>query len=190
MDYRRIEDVGEGAKLKTSNIGVNNRYKIRTTKRHPVSITTIIHSHGFPLAQRETRDIGPDGMFIRTEPLIFPKNTVLALEFNLNIGGDPKRYRLPVFLGRRASDRSEEGLQLVFLLYREDVVRSYGNDLGSFLNHMNERSDIDGRSLTTERISCNGMIPDQGLSPDPGLGLKTFASSRAHNIKLDVVTFA
>jgi hypothetical protein len=143
LDGRRFKDERGVTLVITSNKGVATNYKVRATVRHQVSINAIIHSHGFPLAQCITRDIGPDGMFIKTEPLRVSKNTVLALEFDLSIGSATKHYRLPVFPGRRTTDRSEEGIQLIFLLHKEDVVRSYENDLNSFISHVDGFPDSD-----------------------------------------------
>jgi hypothetical protein len=90
---------GGGAVVITSNKDAAIKHQIRAAVRHQVSINAILYCHGFPLAQCTTRDIGPDGMFIKTGPLRVSKNTVLALEFELSIGSATQHYRLPVFLG-------------------------------------------------------------------------------------------
>ena len=138
----------------TFNNGVATKPKVRAAIRHQVSISTIIHSHGFPLAQCRTRDIGPDGMFIKSEPLRVSKNTVLALEFDLPLGSATRHYRLPVFLGRRTTDQSEEGIQLIFLLHKEDLIRSYENDLNSFIDHADrfpESDEVDSNKASLIR---------------------------------------
>jgi hypothetical protein len=150
----------------TSNKGAATKHQVRAAVRHRVSINTIIHSHGFPLTQCTTRDIGPDGMFIKTEPLRVSKNTVLALEFELPIGSAIKHYRLPVFPGRRTTDQSEEGIQLIFLLHKEDLVRSYENDLNSFISHGDRFPDSDQVDLNKESSIREIVLSRRGPSAD------------------------
>jgi hypothetical protein len=150
----------------TSNNGVATKHQVRATVRHHVSINAIIYSHGFPLAQCATRDIGLDGMFIKTEPLRVSKNTVLALEFDLPLGSAARHYRLPVFVGRRTTDQSEEGIQLIFLLHKEDLVRSYGNDLNSFIDRMNRQLTLDHVGLQERDVKSDLIMLRQTPSSD------------------------
>ncbi len=79
--------------------------------REPLNIKITIFRHSFPYAVRRSKNIGPDGIFVSTDPLNFTKNTYLEVEFELANNLGPRVFRLPVYVGHI----TEKGMNLLFV---------------------------------------------------------------------------
>lgn len=99
-----------------------NRYA--DNPRKPVELDVTIYCHTYPFVTRRSRSLGPDGIFVETGPLAFPKNAYLEVEFELADERGTRLYRIPVYVGQRNRD----GLDLLFV-NTYDRAFSYLQDL-------------------------------------------------------------
>lgn len=92
----------------------------RWSVRIPFTTEVILHHNGLPVAVCKSSDIGLGGLFIKTGPLIYPRDSVLDLSIELNTDQGRKRFHLRsavVF-------RSETGMGLMFLDPNSTVSRT------------------------------------------------------------------
>ena len=85
------------------------RYK--ESLRKPVRLKVDVYCHGYPFAQAEAQNLGPDGLFLGAQGLPTSRNTYLEVEFCLKDRRGLKLYRLPVYV----ADATEEGTDLHFV---------------------------------------------------------------------------
>jgi hypothetical protein len=85
------------------------RYK--ESMRKPVRLKVDVFCHGYPFAQAEAVNLGPDGLFLAIQGLPTSRNTYLEVEFCLRDRRGLKLYRLPVYV----ADSTDQGTDLRFV---------------------------------------------------------------------------
>jgi hypothetical protein len=88
----------------------------RCSARVPTTAKVLIYQNTIPVALCRTNDIGMGGMFLKYSGIIYPKNTLLELEFNLATESGVKLFHVPACVVHGAN----EGLGLMFL--KSDTV--------------------------------------------------------------------
>ncbi len=74
------------------------------------NVDVLLHYEGFLKTRCKANQIGIGGMFVKTNPLPFRRDTQLEVEFELAGPAGTRRYRLPALV----QHRSPEGLGLMF----------------------------------------------------------------------------
>lgn len=106
------------------DVPVDARKRLRTSLCREV----VIYRHGYPFAQAQMLDIGPDGIRLDT-PLNAAKNTFLEVEFSLGNAPYHNLYRLPIFVGRRRNDCGEREIELLFYEFKIDELAALEQEL-------------------------------------------------------------
>lgn len=73
----------------------------RWSNRYPLDVDVGLYQHGQRIAVCKIRDIGIEGMFLETGPLFYRVNTLLDVEFEIDVSRryrTPRVYRLPVMV--------------------------------------------------------------------------------------------
>ena len=86
---------------------MENRWSART----PFTAQVTLHHNSLPVAQCRASNIGLGGLFIKTGPLTYPRNSILEVDIKLNTDLGPERFRLRTCV----VNSSETGLGLMFL---------------------------------------------------------------------------
>lgn len=95
---------------------MEHRWSVRT----PITTEVNIHHNNRAVALGSVSDIGLGGMFVKTEPLAYPRNTILEVEIELDTDEGCKRFRLASCIVYHA----KTGLGLMFLKSNSVVSRS------------------------------------------------------------------
>ena len=103
----------------------------RRSQRKPLSRQAYIYCHGYPSAYGRIRNLGPDGLLLKTNSLDISRNTLVEVEFSLTDRQSTQQHRLPVFIGRRSNDRSAEGIELVFYEFKVKELLDFRQELRS-----------------------------------------------------------
>ena len=85
--------------------------ELRNLIRKEKTIKVWIHKDNDLLALGLTNNVSPDGMFIKTNVLIFPKNCDFEIVFDVEDGNNTRRCRIPV----KVVHRSLKGIGVKFL---------------------------------------------------------------------------
>lgn len=94
----------------------------RWINRYPAIVDVQLYQHDRPVARCKARDVGIEGMFVDTGPLLYRANTLLEVEFEVELNRRFHRsrsYRLPVIVVHHAN----EGIGLMIL--KADVEARY-----------------------------------------------------------------
>lgn len=98
----------------------------RCSVRLPVAMNVLLYHNNIPVVHCKTRDISPDGMFVRSGPLKYKANTLLKVEFQAESNAVRKSHMLPAMVVHH----SNSGLGLMFpgadaeaMLVWHDMVR-------------------------------------------------------------------
>ena len=118
----------------------------RWSVRVPFTTQVILHHNGLPVAVCKSSDIGLGGLFIKTGPLTYPRNSVLHIEIELNTELGPKRFRLRTSV----VFSSESGMGLMFLESNSAVSRTI-------------------RQLLLDAVHHEMPVHDFGLTPSPAM---------------------
>jgi len=96
----------------------------RWSLRKRLTTGVLIYRHGIPVTPCESRDVGLEGMFVKSGPLNYFRNTRLDVEFSLNCPdtGQAVRYRLPAVVVHTAND----GLGVTFIGSNPHMFRALG----------------------------------------------------------------
>ena len=92
----------------------------RWSVRKPVDMDVLVYHGGFPGTELRARNIGMEGMFIETGALALAKNSVLDVEFTLELAGRSQRYRMPSFV-RHVSD---VGVGIMFRKFNQELFQA------------------------------------------------------------------
>ena len=92
----------------------------RWSSRIPLSSQVTLYHNKIPVAICTAHDIGLGGLFITTEPLTYPLNTTLDVEFELDSDGVSKWFRIPACIVHGAKN----GLGMMFVETNLEVKRS------------------------------------------------------------------
>ena len=91
----------------------------RWSVRKPVNMDVLVYHGGFPGTELRARNIGMEGMFIETGALALAKNSVLDVEFSLDLAGSGQRYRMPSFV-RHVSNA---GVGIMFRKFDQELFQ-------------------------------------------------------------------
>ena len=67
----------------------------RVYARYPGQIKFLLYRNRIPVVTCQSENIGPDGMFVQSNPVSYTKNTIVEVEFETRQGGSASRFRLP-----------------------------------------------------------------------------------------------
>lgn len=94
----------------------------RWSSRYPAAVDVQLYQYGKQVARCKARDVGIEGMFVDTGPLLYRPNTLLDVEFEVELSRRFHRsrsYRLPVLVVHSAN----EGIGLMIM--KADVEARY-----------------------------------------------------------------
>jgi len=73
---------------------MENRY----SKRVPIAMDILLFHNNIPVIHCKTNNIGTDGMFINTESLNYPTDTILKIEFSADSNQRAEYFSLPAMV--------------------------------------------------------------------------------------------
>lgn len=82
----------------------------RVFARYPGRLKFLLYRNSMPVVTCLSENIGPDGMFVRSSPLSYARNTLIDVEFEVRRDTRPSRYRLPA----KVVYTTEKGMGLRF----------------------------------------------------------------------------
>jgi hypothetical protein len=103
----------------------------RWSVRAPFTTQVILHHNALPVAVCTSSDIGLGGLFIKTGPLTYPRNSVLHIDIELNTELGPKRFLLETTV----VFSSGAGMGLMFLESNSEITRTIRQLLLDAVDH-------------------------------------------------------
>ena len=103
----------------------------RCSPRIPMSVNVILCQHNIPVAPARTRDMTLTGMFLELKHSIFPKNSMVEVEFVGGVGDKARYYRVrglvvrstPEGIGVELEESVSEVPQAIQLLLEKVVAK-------------------------------------------------------------------
>jgi len=124
----------------------------RCSVRLPVAMNVLLYHNNIPVVHCKTRNIGVDGMFVRTGSLKFGTNTMLKVEFKPGEGDSRHSHMVSALVVHHAND----GMGLMFP----------GGDSES----MKVWRDIVRRTVLQNSINAVETLLKQNVNDSQGLG--------------------
>ncbi|WP_455220808.1 PilZ domain-containing protein [Kaarinaea lacus] len=124
----------------------------RCSVRLPVAMDVLLYHNNVPVVHCKTRNIGADGMFVRTGSLKFGTNTMLKVEFKPGEGRDQHCHMMPALVVHHAND----GMGLMFPGGDSDSMKVWRN----IVRHTVLQNSID---------QVDALLM-QNIDESPGLG--------------------
>jgi hypothetical protein len=90
----------------------------RWSDRIPSSIEVLLFHNNIPVVTCKAGNISHYGMFVKTGPVRYERNSQLEVEFIFNTKGRKKRFRIPAYV----IHQSREGLGLMFSDDSQDTI--------------------------------------------------------------------
>ncbi|MGD8591824.1 MAG: PilZ domain-containing protein [Gammaproteobacteria bacterium] len=93
----------------------------RCNQRLLKTIKVMLYHKGIPVISCKTRDIGVEGIFVETGPLVYRNNTLLRIEFEVTLINSRQFYRLSAIVAHS----SEIGLGLYILESESAAINAW-----------------------------------------------------------------
>jgi hypothetical protein len=97
----------------------------RCNKRLIKAVKVMLYHNGIPVVTCKTRDVGVEGIFVETGPLVYRNNTLLKIEFEIASYNSRQIYRLSAIVVHS----SEIGLGLYILESESEAFEAWCNVL-------------------------------------------------------------
>jgi hypothetical protein len=104
----------------------------RCNKRLLKAIKVMLYHNSIPVIICKTRDIGAEGIFVETGPLMYRNNTLLKMEFEVASNNSRQLYRLSAIVVRS----SQEGLGLYIVESESEALKAWCNALQYDSSHI------------------------------------------------------
>lgn len=132
----------------------------RWSDRIPSSIEVLLFHNNIPVVTCKAGNISHYGMFVKTGPVRYERNSQLEVEFVFNAKGRKKRYRIPAYV----IHNSKDGLGLMYGDDSQDTINYIkGVIQGMPLEDSDENYPVK-RKLSSELLSVsNKVIRDAGV---------------------------
>ena len=122
----------------------------RCSVRLPVVVNVLLYHNNIPVVHCKTRNIGADGMFVRTGSLKYGTNTILKVEFKPEEGKGSLSHIIPALVVHHANDGmglmfpggNSEAMKVWRNIVRRTVVQNSINQIDTLLNHNWNESQI------------------------------------------------
>lgn len=83
---------------KASTEGFQGDGQSRSVMRKEINIPITIYCHSFPYLVCRARELGSDGILVDGDFTNLPSHAYLEAEFSDDVGGETRRFRLPVYV--------------------------------------------------------------------------------------------
>lgn len=110
----------------------------RIYARHPGHIKFLLYRNRIPVVTCQSENIGPDGVFVRSSPVSYSRNTLIEVEFEVRRRGGSNRFRLPA----KVVYTTQNGMGLKFVPSNSTQDQMSHIILGNLCNEL-EVSEID-----------------------------------------------
>jgi uncharacterized lipoprotein YajG len=104
------------------------------------SFDVLLFNNNIPVVECKASNIGLYGMFVKTGPVRYARNSVLDVEIVTDAKKHPKKYRLPAYVVHQ----SKEGLGLAFKDDNPDVIGVIKNLIRNVSNNRSPGNLIRG----------------------------------------------
>ena len=125
----------------------------RCSVRLPVAINVLLYHNNIPVVHCKTRNIGADGMFVRTGSLKYGTNTMLKVEFKPEEGHDIHSHLMPAMVVHHANGGmglmfpggNSEAMKVWRNIVRRTVLQNSINQIDTLLKQNRNESLVFGR---------------------------------------------